>query len=177
MIVPELRAEIERLLEQLYQSLATSAELAGIPFPATANVIFYTDSQLARYLHQLAEDPTKPAPGLRHLATFLHQCPPTPTPLPLPDWFWHQVPLLANRLIETGQWLTYPQASQEVSASYQQIQDLARKGVLLSLYAAKTNAKERYCRYVWKPDLLAYFTGHPRSDPAEISYLLARKPV
>lgn len=151
-----LRTEIHQALDVLYRSLAISTQQCGLALPNPPPT-FYIDSPLARHLTTLAAHPTDPAAALRTLAAFLHQCPPHLAPLPLPDWFWLQIPRLTATLLATGQWPTYYQAAQQVEVSYQQILDLGRKGVLLSLYAPKPNQSDRHCRYVWQPDLLAHF--------------------
>jgi hypothetical protein len=160
-----IETEIRQTLEVLYRSLATSAQECGLVLPNPPPAAFYTASPLVQRLEALADRPHDPATSLRTLAAFLHQCPPQPTPLPLPDWFWHQIPHLAAMLLATGQWLTYPQAAQQIEVTYQQILDLARKGILLSLYAPRPNQSDRHCRYVWQPDVAAHFPDTQRGDP------------
>ena len=70
-------------------------------------------------------------------------------------------PLLAGILLATGQWLTYHQAAQQTGVLYQRILELTRRGVLLSLYAPRSGQAEGRGRYVWQPDLLAYFPNRP----------------
>jgi hypothetical protein len=145
------------MLDVFYRSLATSNKQCGFALPAAPPVTFYTDSPLARQFHALIARPDAPATPLRTIAAFLHQYPLHPAPLPLPDWFWVQMPHLTAVLLATGQWITYYQAGQQVEVSYQHILELGRRGVLLSLYAPRPNQNDRHCRYVWQPDLETHF--------------------
>lgn len=163
MLTTAQEQEIGRLLDVLYTGLRTSGGQCGIPLPPTPPADFYERSPLAQHLRYLAAHPADAGPSLRNLAAFLHHYPPTPLPLALPDWFWTQVPLLAQTLLTTHQWIGYPQATRLTGASYYHILDQGRKGILLSLYAPRQYQSERQCRYVWGPDLIAHYPDIDRA--------------
>jgi hypothetical protein len=154
-----LESEIQQMLDLFYRSLATSNQQCGFALPSAPPPAFYAGSPLARQFQTLIAAPAAPATPLRTIAAFLHQCPPRPAPLPLPDWFWLQMPRLTAVLLATGQWRTYSQAGRQVDVSYQHILDLSRRGILLCLYAPRPNQSDRHCRYVWQPDLAMHFAA------------------
>ncbi len=150
-----LDREVRQLVQMTYQSLRTSASQHGITLPAGPPDDAYIDSPLAQHVRYLAQNPSDPAPTLRNIAALLHGYPPVPSPYPIPDWFWDQMPTLADTLVaQSNLWVPLATAARSVRRSSPVLVDACRAGILLSLSAGRSMSKRRY---VWKPDLLAQY--------------------
>jgi hypothetical protein len=147
--------EIKRLVQMTYQSLRTSASQHGITLPEVPPGDAYHNSPLAQHIRYLAQNPADPAPTLRNIAALLHGYPPVPSPYPIPDWFWDQMPTLADILVaQSDLWIPLATAARSVGRSSPVLLDACRSGILLSLLAGRPLSKRRY---IWQPDLLAQY--------------------
>src|SRR5215212_3408302 len=150
-----LDSEVKGLVQMTYQSLRTSASQHGITLPVVPPEEAYTRSPLAQHIRYLAQNPADPAPTLRNIAALLHGYPPIPSPYPIPDWFWEQMPTLADTLVaQSDLWIPLATAARCVSRSSAVLVDACRGGILLSLLAGRPMSKRRY---IWQPDLLAQY--------------------